>query len=94
MDAIEKLFATQATYSSPTTGLYFGAINIMAMQRAFHASFSQLHWQINSAEEHKPGICQFGFSFSATRKSGETIESSGLEYVICDDKKIHHVEIR
>lgn len=91
---IEQLFTDTTTYSSATTGIYVGKLDIMAMQRAFHNKFATLHWDINTVEEVKPGIVLFDYDFSGTLPGGETITSSGLEYVIVHNDMIQHIEIR
>lgn len=94
LDNIAKLFTNTTTYSSQTTGVYLGVDDIIAMQRTFHGKFAALHWQVNSAYEVKPGIVLFDFDFTGRLPSGKEIKSSGLEYVIVQNRKIQHVEIR
>lgn len=93
-EEIAKLFTGTTTYSSPNTGLYLGADDIINMQKGFHEKFKSLHWKVNRVEEVKPGIVLFDYDFTATDTSTDAVRSSGLEYVIVKDGKIQHIEIR
>jgi len=94
IDQIEKLLVESSTYSSQNSGIFLGATNIVTMQRRFHSSFKNLHWQILSVEEVSPGIVLFNFVLKGNKKSGETINVEGLEYVIVFNGKIQHIEVR
>lgn len=74
--------------------MYLGATDIIAMQKAFHAQFDKIHWRVRSVEEVKPGVILFNYNFEASTKSGEVINSSGLEYVVVANGKIQHIEVR
>ena len=91
---IESLFSDTTTYSSQNTGIYLGRKDIMGMQRAFHGQFDSLNWKVNSVEEVKPGIILFDFEFFGRKPTGETVEVSGVEYVVVYEGIIQHVEIR
>ena len=93
-DGIKKLLTETTTYSSPATGIYLGADNILAMQRAFHGKFESLKWNIKSVEEIKPGIVLSHFEFMGQLPKSEIVETSGLEYIITCQGKIQHFEIR
>lgn len=93
-ESIAKLFTDTTTYSSQNTGIYLGADNIIAMQKNFHEGFQKLHWRVNSVEETKPGVVLFDYDFEAMTKSGEVVNSSGLEYVIVFKDKIQHIEVK
>jgi hypothetical protein len=70
-----------------------GIDDIVDMQRNFHRSFEKLEWKVWAIEEEKPGIVRADFDFIWV-KEGETIEFSGIEYVVVVEGKIQHIEIR
>ncbi len=94
LGAVENLFTGSTTYISQTTGTYSGTEEIMAMQRAFHAKFSSLHWHLNSAQEVQPGVVLFDYDFTGKLPSGEEVRSTGLEYVTIKNGRIMRVEIK
>ena len=94
LDDIERLMSPSTTYSSEHTGLYLGAADIMAMQRAFYAGFEQLGWTVHEATEVKPGIVRFDFTFEGVTVDGETVHRDGIEHVVVHDGRIQHVEVR
>src|SRR5580698_7299569 len=91
---MERLFTNSSTYSSPTTGIYLGRDNIIAMQKEFHGKYKALYWKVNSVSEIKPGIVLLDYDFIGEVLDGNKIDTSGLEYVIIYDEKIQHIEIR
>lgn len=91
---IEKLLNDSTTYSPQNTGIYLGKTSILNMQREFHGSFDKLAWTVNSTKEVGSGIFLFDYTFAGKKKSGEIIESKGLEYVIVQNGTIQHIEIR
>jgi hypothetical protein len=93
-DGIAKLFTESTTYSSQTTGIYLGREDILAMQREFHDKFASLKWNVNSAQEIRPGIVLFDYDFVGQLSDGEKVKSSGTEYVVVYQGKIQHIEIR
>lgn len=93
-DGIAKLLTDTTTYSSQTTGEYRGSEEILAMQRAFHGKFSDLHWKINSVVETKNGVIVFDYDFIGKQHDGTEVRSSGLEYVTVLYGKIEDIEIR
>ena len=94
LEAIRALLTTTTTYSSPNTGVFFGVDDIIEMQKQFHAKLKSLHWEVTSVKELSSNICLFEYDFTATDSAGEELSSSGSEYVIAKDGKIHHIEIR
>ena len=66
----------------------------MAMQQQFFAGYETLGWVVNSAEEVKPGIVLFDFSFSGKTLDGKAVNRDGLEYVIIHNNKIQHIEVK
>lgn len=94
LDEIAKLFTPTSTYQSATTGTYYGRDAIIAMQRKFHASFQQLHWQVDRVEEVQPGIIRFDFRFTGTKLDGSQITSTGIEDIMVVDGHLQHVSIR
>lgn len=90
---IEKLFTDTTVYISQTTGEYVGKKDIIAMQRKFHGQFSSLNWRVTSVKEVKPGVILFDFDFVGQKPSGETVKTSGKEYVEVSDGKIQKIEI-
>ena len=93
-EGIAKLLNDSTTYSSQNTGLYVGKEEIIKMQKTFHGAFSSLKWAVESVNEIKPGVVMFEYTFSATKPDGEKIKSSGLEYIVVNDDKILHIEVR
>ncbi len=94
MQGIAALMSPSTTYSSANTGLYLGVSEIIAMQRAFHASFERLRWTILEAQEIRPGIIQIHFSFEGIKLNGENIKTKGLEHILVYNQKIQHIEVR
>jgi hypothetical protein len=94
MEAIYPMFRASTTYSSQNTGVYLGAEQIIDMQRKFHSSFDSLRWDIHSVEEPQPGVVKFDFTFIGQKKTGDSINLLGVEYIIVYNGKIQHVEIR
>lgn len=93
LDAIESLFAPDATYSSDATGEYSGREAIMTMMRWFFARYEYLHWTIDTINEIKPGIIEI--HFHAVFQNGESkIEKSGVEHIIIRDSLIQSIEVR
>lgn len=90
---IEKLFTDTTVYNSQNTGKYIGRGDIISMQRKFHGQFSSLSWHVNSVKEVKPGVFLFDFDFVGKKSNGETIKSSGQEYVTVNNGKIQRIEI-
>lgn len=94
LKTIRSLFTDCSTYSSGTTGLYLGADDIMNMQEGFFARFHSLEWIVHSSTEIKPAIVLFDFSFAGETLDGNTVNTTGLEYVVVCNNRIQHVEIR
>lgn len=92
--AIEKMFQTDATYSSANTGLYYGVHEIMSMMTAFFASHQKLHWQIHRIKQLNEHTSEVEFSCEAVNNAGEIQNFSGIERVIVDQGQIRHIEIR
>jgi len=93
LDAIESLFAPDATYSSDATGKYSGRDAIMTMMRGFFARFDSLHWVIDSIDEIKSGIIEI--HFHAVFENGESkIEKSGVEHIIISENLIQSIMVR
>ena len=94
LDGIRQLMTPATTYSSDNSGLFLGVDDIVAMQTSFHTKFESLNWQVTEVEEIKPGIVRFAFQFSGKTASGESIHSSGIEYVVIHNDRIQHIEVR
>lgn len=92
-DNIEELFTDTTVYISQNTGEYIGKKDILAMQKKFHGQFSSLNWNVNSVKEIKPGVILFDFDFVGEKLNGETIKTSGQEYVTVQNGKIQNIEI-
>ena len=94
LDAVAKLFAEEATYSSSNLGIFFGISSIMEMKRSFFAGLSEFHWQVPGYEEIKPGVVEFSFSFAGRSASGEEIKREGEEIVVVNSRgQIQHVQV-
>ncbi len=94
LDEIQTLFTPSSTYSSANTGVFFGAAQIMEMQRRFFAGFTEMEWDVHSVEEVRSGVVLFDFTFSGVTTDGEKVVRPGLEYVIVHAGKLQHVEVR
>ena len=93
-EGIKKLLTNSTTYSSVNTGIYLGKDSIIEMQRKFHGEFESLHWKVNSIHEVKPGIVLVDYSFAGKKMTGETVKTTGVEYVVVYNDHIQHIEIR
>lgn len=91
---IEKLFDKGTTFCSRDAEIFLGVEDIMQMQRKFHGSFKNLYWHVLEFKEEKPGIVKFDFEFKGTKESGEQIVTDGFEYVVVQENKIRHIEVR
>lgn len=94
LESVEKMLTETATYSSPNVGVFLGKEQIMEMKREFYGSFTDMNWDVHSAEETKSGVVLFDFTFTGTKIDGEKVERPGLEYVIVKDGLVQHVEVR
>lgn len=94
LEEIVKLLTDSSTYSSQNTGVYIGVSQIMEMKRKFYGSFKEMHWDVSSVEEVRPGVVLFDFVFTGTTVGGEDIRRPGLEYVIVHNNKLQHIEVR
>ena len=93
-DGIKSVFTESSTYCSGTGELFVGVKDILVMQRAYHGSFKTLNWQVNHADEIKPGIIVIDFEFQGKSLAEENVEYSGTEYIIVHDGKIQHIDVR
>ncbi|HEY4964693.1 MAG TPA: hypothetical protein VIH90_08455 [Candidatus Saccharimonadales bacterium] len=91
---IEKLLSDTTIYISQNAGKYFGKINIIKMQREFHAKFNTLNWSINSLKTLAHGTIVVDYDFKAKQQSGENIKSTGLEFISVKDDLIRRIEIQ
>ena len=94
LDEVFLLFASDATYSSDNTGLFFGLEDIKEMMTNFFASFPKLHWEVHSIELKSEHIAEVEFTLRAHNKVGETIERRGIERLVVVAEKIRHIEVR
>lgn len=92
-DGIEKLFTDTTVYISQNTGEYIGKKDIIEMQRKFHGQFLSLNWHVNAVKEVESGLVLFDFDFVGKKPDGETIKTSGQEYVTVKNGKIQKIEI-
>lgn len=91
---IAELMTDSTTYSSDNTGLHLGQAGIMEMQRSFFERFEELHWEIASCEEVRPGIVRLAFVLTGRTKGGETLRRTGIEHVVVHRGKLQHIEVR
>ena len=94
LTALEGMISDSTTYSSVHTDVYLGRKQIMEMKRTFYGSFVELHWDVHTVEEVRPGVLLFDFTFHGTKNDGEVVERPGLEYVIVHEGKLQHIEVR
>jgi hypothetical protein len=93
-DEIEKLFSDTTIYYSQNTGKYFGKDSIIKMQRSFHEKYKSLNWKINSSKTLTHGTIVFNYDFRAKLLSGDSVKTSGLEFITIDNGLISRVEIQ
>lgn len=93
-DEIAQLFTDSTTFYSAKHEMFLGVTDIMAMQRAHHGSYKSLHWHVTQVEELKPGVVLFDFDFEGVNQAGEAIAFSGKEYVVIQEGKIIHINVR
>ena len=91
---ITKLFNDNSTFCTRNCEYFMGTENIMTMQRAHHGLYKKLKWTVNSVTEIKPGVICFDFSFEGINQNEELVKADGLEYVLIQDEKIQHVDVR
>jgi hypothetical protein len=94
LEAIEKLLTDSTTYSSQNTGVYLGRSQIMEMKRSFYGNFKEMHWDVASVEEIRPGVILLKFTFTGKTLKNEDVSRPGFEYVIVYKGKIQHIEVR
>ena len=94
LKAIAAMMTPATTYSSHTTGVYLGVEQIIEMQRAFHNTFRSLNWDISAVKEIRPGVIWFDFVLRGEKHSGETVEMPGEEYVVVQNGKLAHIDVR
>lgn len=94
LEGISELLTPTTTYSSENVGVLLGKKQIMEMKHTFYGSFKEMHWDIKSMSEEKPGVVRFEFTFIGTTVDDEKIVRPGIEYVIVVDGKLQHVEVR
>lgn len=94
MEAIASMMTPTTTYSSVRQGVFLGVDQIIEMQTAFHRSFEYLNWEVKSVEEIRPGVVLLDFILHAQKSGEEKVAIPGDEYVIVQDGKLQHVEVR
>lgn len=93
LDAIESLFAPDATYSSDATGEYSDREAIMTMMRGFFARYEYLHWTIDAIEEISPATIEVHFHAVFEDRESK-MEKSGIEHIIIHDNLIQSIKVR
>lgn len=93
-EGITPLFDQSSTFCNKNSEYFIGVDAIMTMQKAHHGSYQALHWLVEKVEEQKPGVICFDFQFTATTLNGEQIKFAGVEYVIVQNGKIRHIDVR
>ncbi len=91
---ISDLLSDETIYKSQNTGEYIGSKDILHMQKTFHGKFKQLSWKINSIVEQERGVVCVDYDFQGTLSSGESLDSSGFEYVTVLGDRITRIEIQ
>lgn len=94
LNDISELLTPTTTYSSENVGVLLGKEKIMEMKHSFYGSFKEIHWDIESVSEEKPGVVRFEFTFTGTTTDDEKVIRPGIEYVIVVNGQIQHVEVR
>lgn len=94
LESVFALFAADATYSSDSTGLYFGIEDIREMMTAFFEAFPTLHWEIHSQTALSDHIVEIKFTLKARNSKNEELVRPGTERIVVSDCKIRHVEVR
>lgn len=91
---IASMFDQNSTFCTRSSEYFIGVDDIMSMQKAHHGSYQKLHWQVLKVKEEKPGVICFDFQFEATKLDGESVSFAGVEYVIIQNGKIRHIDVR
>ena len=93
-DNIAKLFDENSTFCTRNLEYFIGSTQIMQMQRVHHGLYKKLNWAVNTVQEIKPGVICFNFSFEGITQTDELVQMAGVEYVIIQDGKIRHIDVR
>lgn len=91
---IEVLFDDNSTFCTPNLDYFIGVDNIMLMQRKNHGSYKKLNWEVTMVEEVKSGVIRFEFNFKGVNQNDESIQFSGIEYVIVRNNIIRHIDVQ
>ena len=91
---IEVLFDNNSTFCTRNLEYFVGVENIILMQRAHHGLYKKLNWAVTTIDELKPGVIRFEFDFKAINQKDESVQFSGIEYVIIRDGIIRHIDVR
>jgi len=94
LDRIASLFTDDTEYISANTGTFRGHGEIMAMMRAFHNSFKELHWKVHTTKETQPDTFLFDFTMEGIKLDGTKVCVDGLEYITVQNEKIMRIEIK
>jgi plastocyanin len=91
--SIESLLKDETTFST-AEGVYLGSSQIMDSLRVFFGEYTTLFWDVEAYEEVQPGITKVTFIFYGTTHHGTSVEKNGVAYIIAQDNKLKHIEIR
>ncbi|MGJ8663504.1 MAG: hypothetical protein ACSHWU_07630 [Marinicella sp.] len=91
---IRTLIHPDATYSSVSTGLYFGVKDIMQMMENFYQSQQLLQWKIDQIQALTPHITEVKFSMHSIDLNHKEHHRTGTERLVVVDGLIRHIEVR
>lgn len=91
---IGRLLHADTTYLSGNGEFFLGATEILAMQRAYHETFSVLEWKVSRAQEIKPGVVRLEFTFHGETGPGSPVAYGGTEHILVRNGHIIHIEVQ
>ena len=90
---ISSLIHNDTSYST-ADGVLLGTSQVMEELRTFFGKYSSAFWDVQSYEEAQPGIAKVNFIFYGTTQGGDLEEETGRAYIIVQENKLKHIEIR
>ncbi len=94
LSEMRDLLSDTATYSSSELGVYFKPDQILEMMQSFFKEFRHLNWNINEIKEIRLGVVEIDFLFNGLTVEGNTVIRLGTEYIVVNEGKIEHIEVR
>jgi plastocyanin len=85
---------TDSTSFSDDNGVYLGGSQIMEMHRTFFARYKSAYWDVSEIDVSQPGIARVNFVFYGVDHNNQSVEESGVAYIIAKDDILKHIELR